>query len=61
MVIYQIYTENGRYKASATNALSAWFKAFTLGCRSYLDRDPQRVVVEKWFAARWVMELQKHK
>lgn len=48
MIYYTIKTENGKFKTTAQNWFTAFFKAMWLGWRSYFDLNPQRVFVEKW-------------
>ena len=47
VIVYFVYTENEKYRATAGNCVSALLVALWLGWRSYFDLDPQRVVTER--------------
>ncbi len=48
MIYYTVQTENDKFKANARNWFTVGFVAWWIGIRSYIDCNPQRVVVSSY-------------
>lgn len=48
MIYYSVQTENGKFHANARNWFTVGFVAWWIGIRSYIDLNPQRVIIWKY-------------